>query len=689
MLPEPTDHLTGDELRYDVILIGAGGAGMCLLHAMQHSGYLDDTSLLVLEPDAKTDNDRTWCFWADDVDPILAGPGRQASHSWHYAEAGGRLHKLHPYRYHHLRSADLYRQVKENLAVFPGVSWLPLHAEQAEQTGDTAWVTAGGRRFCASWVFDSRLAEDQQQLLQDDPHLVWQSFWGVRVRLLHGAFDPEAVRLMDFDVEQAGATQFLYLLPLSAQDALVELTRFGTDRIDKAGAQTLLEDWITLHYGAFEVLETEAGAIPMTQRLEPAAPLHDAGRRIIPIGTAAGAVKSSTGYAFKTMYAHALGLVEALQAGKAAPTPRHSPRHGFYDGLLLHILAHKPQWGKSILEQLFRRMPMHRVLSFLDEKTTLLQDIPLLLSLPLRPFLQAVVQKYILPSREAPAPRLADALPALIALAALGLQFFLPEILQTIGPPLLVLGMVFPGIPHGALDHCTGPAGLLKGRRLAGFVGSYLSIMALVLLVWMLSPALGVALFLLYSAWHFGETDVRHWNAFHPLRAWLQGASVLGFLLAVHPGEFAAYLQALGVADEVALPGRLMQGMVVLSAAGLLASGWGLSMRAAGSWLQTLLVVFSGAFLPLIPAFGVYFIGVHSVRGWFHLRYGLNSSTATLLRKAMPFSLGAYGLFALLLVLDRFAGLPFEGMIPGLFVFLAAVSAPHIWHMHRFYGRSA
>ncbi len=300
-------------------------------------------------------------------------------------------------------------------------------------------------------------------------------------------------------------------------------------------------------------------------------------------------------------------------------------------------------------------------------------------------YAHALGSLHALPVQKQAVPRWADTLPVCIALGTVGLQLFWPDVLRTTGPVLFLLGMVFPGIPHGALDHCIALAGHGARGRLLGFIGSYLSIMALIGLLWLWSPILGVVLFLVYSAWHFGETDAGHWRAFHPLRAWLHGTSVLGFLLAMHPDEFATYLQALGVTSEVTFPDSLTQNVSVLSAAGLLVCGWGLAKPSIGSWGQTLLVVFLGAFLPLIPAFGIYFIGVHSVRGWFHLRYGLNTSPPALLRKAMPFSLGAYGLFFVLLALDRYAAMPFEGILPGVFVFLAALSAPHIWLMHRFY----
>jgi lycopene beta-cyclase len=52
-----------NHLPYDLALVGAGGAGMCLLLALHQQGLLAERRILVLEPEAKTSNDRTWCFW--------------------------------------------------------------------------------------------------------------------------------------------------------------------------------------------------------------------------------------------------------------------------------------------------------------------------------------------------------------------------------------------------------------------------------------------------------------------------------------------------------------------------------------------------------------------------------------------------------------------------------------------------
>ena len=256
-----------------------------------------------------------------------------------------------------------------------------------------------------------------------------------------------------------------------------------------------------------------------------------------------------------------------------------------------------------------------------------------------------------------------------------------PSFFDALSLPLLGLGMIFPGIPHGALDHR-----LAQKVIMPRFVLQYLGIMVLVVFIWYVSPITGLLTFLAYSAWHFCETDTRQWVIYTPFRAWLQGSLLLTFILLSHPLELLTYLKLLGI-PGVSLNQQLCQIITIASAVLLLFPAWFMPASLKPAWVKTLLVLYLGVFIPLIPAFGLYFIAVHSATGWGHISKKLSLNSWQLLQLAMPFSLGAFALFIVLIAVDHWLGLSFDGLIPGMFVFLAAISAPHIWFMHRFYER--
>lgn len=53
--------------RYDMIFLGGGCAALSLLVRLVQSGQFAGFRFLVVDPDRKTANDRTWCFWEKGV----------------------------------------------------------------------------------------------------------------------------------------------------------------------------------------------------------------------------------------------------------------------------------------------------------------------------------------------------------------------------------------------------------------------------------------------------------------------------------------------------------------------------------------------------------------------------------------------------------------------------------------------
>lgn len=649
---------------YDLILIGAGGAGMCLLQCWHDAGILGQKRVLVLEPAEKKLNDRTWCFWAKPDDRILAAFGHLIGSSWGRALVAGKEQHLAPYRYYQIRSSALYEAVQALLPQYPQLDWVQAAVTDVQENAHACAIMSAAGPFTADQVFDSRLPSDA--FASDG---LWQSFYGMRIRLKQAAFTPGSMELMNFEVDQQGSTQFLYVLPVSETDGLIELTRFDQKLIDREPAYALLQYWISERFGAFDLLELEGGRIPMQMQLNPQKPLHPAQKRHIPIGTAAGAVKASTGYAFKQMWQHAEALSAAMLAASPLPTPYHPARYSFYDALLLDILKRQPTKGRGIFLALFKKVPLAHVFRFLDEQSSLKQELPILAALPIPTFLAAVARKYVG----------ADGMVLLLLVLCVLLQWLWPAANAVLLPVLLGIGLLFPGIPHGAVDHLLA----FKMGSLPLFVLKYLAIMLAVVLLWWLAPSLALLAFIGYSAWHFGQTDAKVWGQTQPWWAILYGVAALGFVLLSHPTELQQHINALGSSMQVP------HGLIAPSLLGitLLVLPIFLPQKSRLAYTINALVLFGGSLLPLLPAFGFYFIGLHSWRGWRHLRTGLGMGDVALFKKALPFSTAAWLLFIGLGIAATTFNLSFDGWIPVFFVFLAAVSAPHIVMMHRFYGK--
>lgn len=260
------------------------------------------------------------------------------------------------------------------------------HGTGAEVTGvaaDGSELTLRGR-----WVFDSR----PPRALPPARTTLLQHFRGWFVRTDRPVFDPATADLMDFRTPQpAHGLSFGYVLPTNAYEALVEYTEFSRAVLDDAGYARALRQYTerVLGLGSFEVTATEQGVIPMTDGRFP----RRGGRSVFRIGTAGGATRPSTGYTFAAVQRQARAVAGAFHAGRVPePPPAYSARAGAMDAVLLRGLDSGRVDGAAFFEGLFRRVPMERLLRFLDGDTRPYEDFTIGLRTPVGPMLRTVAE---------------------------------------------------------------------------------------------------------------------------------------------------------------------------------------------------------------------------------------------------------------------------------------------------------
>jgi Brp/Blh family beta-carotene 15,15'-monooxygenase len=251
---------------------------------------------------------------------------------------------------------------------------------------------------------------------------------------------------------------------------------------------------------------------------------------------------------------------------------------------------------------------------------------------------------------------------------------------------LLAPALLFPGLSHGAADHHLDWQG--KPRGLSLFILRYIAIMLLVAGIWLLFPILGLFIFLLFSAWHFGETDLREWGIYNPIQAFLFGLGILGLLLLTHLPETVGILTAMETAEFGEWLTVVHKPGILFSVACCLIPAVRLPVLKCGSYFILLLMLALGVLLPLFSAFLWYFCAWHSIRGWMHLRILTGYSNQLLLRVAYPFTLGALVFFAVLLLFYPYFIAAEAKSYAILFVFIAALSTPHIITMHNSYHKN-
>ena len=375
--------------RYAYIIAGAGAAGLSLAYHLIQAG-LNDQSILLIDQSAKVANDRTWCFWevGDNVfEPIVFR--RWPKVALHNDRCSQML-DLHPYAYKMIRGQDFYRFVQEALGGRGNLARRYGAVERIEENTGGATVVADGRRYQAAWVFNS-IPNSSARGQRGQYHALLQHFAGWVVATPEPAFDPAAATLMDFRIEQRGECRFCYVLPFDERRALVEFTVFSPRLLDRpeydAELKTYLRDF--LRVSAYTVEHEEFGVIPMTD-----APFETfPSPHVVNIGTAGGCTKPSTGYTFLRIQDQARRIVHALrttgQPRYAVPTLRR--RFKLYDSVLLNILDKHRYPGHLLFSNLFARNRATNVLKFLDEATTLPEEISVLTSTYYPPFIAATL----------------------------------------------------------------------------------------------------------------------------------------------------------------------------------------------------------------------------------------------------------------------------------------------------------
>lgn len=376
---------------YDYIITGAGLAGLSLLMRMMEDPFFDAAQILVIDAAKKNNNDRTWCFWEKDAgifEPIVI---KKWDHVSFIAPTFASELNLSPFTYKMIRGIDLYTYVLEKAATKSNISICTERVISVNTSISGASVVLENQTLTALKVFNSILFEPANVLAQKaSDYFLWQHFKGFEIKTTSPVFNETVATLMDFTVNQQQGTTFMYVMPTSSTTALVEYTLFTPSILDSKTYDEAITTYIQKTYGSidYEVTHQEFGQIPMTSYSF----VRGAGN-IVNIGVAGGQVKGSSGYAFHFIQEKTKAIVSDVVAGK---NPLRSvsftqKKFQLYDAVLLRVLQEKKLDGAAIFTAIFSKNPPARVFRFLNNESSLLDDLHIMASVPSRIFLPAAL----------------------------------------------------------------------------------------------------------------------------------------------------------------------------------------------------------------------------------------------------------------------------------------------------------
>lgn len=375
-------------MKYDYIIAGSGCAGLSLLYSILQDPSLQNKNILLLDKNKKADNDRTWCFWEN-------GEGVFESivfHQWRTLEFltsdFTRRFDLEKYRYKMIRGIDFYNHILAYAGQFENVVFRYENIIEIQTEGDQAWVETDQSKYSAPYVFNSTGLFHPKINAENS---LLQHFKGWVIKTEEPRFDPKVGTLMDFRLDQKEGITFMYVLPTSSTEALVEYTLFSETLLEKEEYEVELEQYIKefLNIRQYEITHKEFGVIPMSLATFPGN--TGSGKRIINIGTAGGFTKASSGYTFQFIQKNTRSIIRQLRENQVPhqQLTLRDRKFQWYDRTLLEVILSKSMEGDQIFARMFKKLPPESILAFLDNESSLLEEIRIMMSLPVAPFLKA------------------------------------------------------------------------------------------------------------------------------------------------------------------------------------------------------------------------------------------------------------------------------------------------------------
>ena len=371
--------------RYDFIIAGMGCAGLSLAVQLSRAGLTKNKRILLVDREHKDTNNRTWCFWETEAGFFEDIVYHSWDKAWFHSSKFSTLLELAPYRYKMIRGIDFYAFCMKQIAEDP--SFEILHTDVTSVgtvNGEAVCETTNGR-YTAPVIFNSIIFK--KPVIKQGEYFLLQHFKGWVIRTHEPAFDPLQATLMDFRPHQQHGTTFVYVMPFSTSEALIEYTLFTSSVLEESDYREGLSNYIdeTLKIKNWVIEEEEYGVIPMTN--------FRFNRRegsVMNIGTAGGMTKASSGYTFRFIQKDCAAIVESIQrSGSPFNTSWNPGRFHWYDSVLLNILSKGVIKGDSIFTDLFQQNEPEKILKFLDNETSIAEEIRILWSLPQWPFMKA------------------------------------------------------------------------------------------------------------------------------------------------------------------------------------------------------------------------------------------------------------------------------------------------------------
>ncbi len=373
--------------KYDYIISGAGLSGLILANRIFEDRFFDDKNILLIDKDLKSSVNKTWCFWETGnsvwKDYIVK--------SWDtviFKSKGFKKEKsLQNYSYKMIKSKFFLDSIINKIKQANNFDFFQDEIVDFIESENNVLVKTKSNQFLANNVFNSCVDINEIKSKTSYPFLL-QHFLGWTIETRESIFNEKKATIMDFSIDQKDETRFFYVLPLSDKKALIEFTVFSKDLLKKDEYELELIKYIkSLRVDKYKIIEDEFGVIPMT-----CYPFEKKNTsKILNIGTAGGWTKPSSGYTFKFIEKNTIKLLAHIKKNTQLSNFKIKTRHWIYDLIFLDVLYKNNYLGSNLFTKMFSKNPMEKIFMFLDNETSITDELKITASFPKRIFTNSLV----------------------------------------------------------------------------------------------------------------------------------------------------------------------------------------------------------------------------------------------------------------------------------------------------------
>ena len=357
---------------FDCIIVGGGLAGSLLFYALKKQN--PSSEILLIEKNSYLGGNHTWCFHESDISWSSSTWIRDLiSKSWDgYEVLFPRLERNFNTFYHAIRSQDLNDILMRN---YPHD--LLLETEITTLNGKSVTLKSG-RRLRAHCVIDARGWTEVSKAVG------YQKFVGLDLKLKK-PHSQKIVRLKDARVEQLDGYRFVYILPWSEDELLIEDTYYSNNAeldIDEV-KKRILSYAIKHGYEVDKISRIESGCLPLVSRYS------ELEGNSLKLGASSGEYQPVTGYTFPQTYRRVEALVALgnFMRKEWREVLEHCQRQDRSQRMYFHFLnkmlfrAADPESRYQVLER-FYKLPLPLIERFYQGRLSRADQLRILIGKP-------------------------------------------------------------------------------------------------------------------------------------------------------------------------------------------------------------------------------------------------------------------------------------------------------------------